>query len=170
MLILLGVVLYDRADSSHSNDGAGLGTNETGPRRRKSSAAVVAQPALKWPKFALEEVLLHNPFEPAPMPVEETKTPEAAPVLQEPLPTPEAIREENASEDRRKSVAAVIAELKQQRVRMILRTDKSVSAVIGDRVLRAGDVFDGVRVKSILPNGIVVEPAETDPQSKAGGE
>ncbi|MDB5336509.1 MAG: hypothetical protein JWN70_2128, partial [Planctomycetaceae bacterium] len=67
-----------------------------------------------------------------------------------------------AREEKRNESAAAIAEWKTRRVSLIFRDGNKVSAVIGDQLVHEGDVIQGVRVISILPNGVLVAPAAPD--------
>lgn len=45
---------------------------------------------------------------------------------------------------------------------MILRSGEKVSAMIGERLIREGEIIDGVRIVSILPNAVLAEVTQRD--------
>jgi hypothetical protein len=53
----------------------------------------------------------------------------------------------------------VIADLYRQKVSLILRTGPKTTVIIGGCRFHEGDIVDGVRIVSIHPNGVLVEPA-----------
>jgi hypothetical protein len=109
----------------------------------------------QWPKIALEEVLQHNPF--ARPPVLEPPAPEK--------PTPVAAvngldkaRQEEVRRRREQALAAVRA----QGVRMVFVGKEERVAIIGDRRVQVGDVFDGFRITKIGSDGVTLSEHASD--------
>ncbi len=135
--------------------------DQPAPRRPSATPDSVA-PVTHWPKVSLAEMLQHNPFQ-KPAALQEAPPESAAPAVVETEPaapeTPDPALVALEAE-RRKKVSATLADLQSQKVKVILRTNQKVSAVIGDRLIHEGDVIDGVKIVSILPNGVIVAPAD----------
>jgi hypothetical protein len=104
-----------------------------------------------WEAIALDEVLLHDPF----------MLPEAlqAAIVKS---TPELTRDDIAGDSeislRRQETLAL---LREKGVGMIWSTPQGYVATIGQRELRVGDEFDGLRVLEIGPRGVVLVEHET---------
>jgi len=58
---------------------------------------------------------------------------------------------------------AALTALRSKGAAAVVRSERGAAAVIGNRVVRVGDVVEGYRVVSIDPQGIVLEPI--DPNS-----
>ncbi|MCC7422589.1 MAG: hypothetical protein IT428_20095 [Planctomycetaceae bacterium] len=111
----------------------------TGDARRASRA---------WPEASLDQVLKSSPFRPL-RPTMEEPEPEAKPPVA-------AMEAPNAAAEADRSALNAFAN---RRVGAIVYTKNGPAAMIGTTLVREGDVIDGVRVVSILADGIVVEPA-----------
>lgn len=141
--------------------------------QRNSASAEAKTPATSWPEISLEEALRHNPFrETAPLhdalSTEEQHAPtesESTIVTNDRQPGIEA-----KDEDLRETVATSTADPRSLRVSMILRNGRKLCAVIGERLVREGDVIDGLRIVSISTSGVVVERASAAPSTNGSGK
>jgi hypothetical protein len=139
------------------------GASESRPRPAAGRTRVAASPRgdgdvrrkdRTWPQIALKEVLQHDPFAVprALRPPEEPKP--ATPVLK----TPDKSRQEELERQREQALAAI----RKQGVQMIFLGEKEQVALIGDRRVRVGDLFDGFRVTKIGPDGVTLSEHATD--------
>ncbi len=122
-----------------------------------SNAANVAvkKPVARRPVAAVSEeelqsTLQFNPFV-------------ASALLQAQLPGSQQTSSQQAEEQSAEKARALAAqqrlsEFKEQKVSVVFRTtDGTTAALIGKRVVREGDVIDGVRIVSISHEGVLVE-------------
>ena len=58
---------------------------------------------------------------------------------------------------------SLLAEFKTRKVKLIFRTNNKACALIGDRLIKEGEIIDGIKIVSISNNGVVVQhaPEET---------
>ncbi|MDB5388212.1 MAG: hypothetical protein JWM11_3858 [Planctomycetaceae bacterium] len=156
---LIGVLVFGQDGGAAAvNDAA---TTEPRARRRAADPAVKSK-ATVWPKVSLEEMLAHNPFAQPNLPKEtEPKIPAPEEVAAAEAKTLESAKAKSLEVERQTKVDAVMTDWRNQKVNMILRTDRGVTALIGDRKVREGQIIDGVRIVSIRPNGVIVEPVSS---------
>ena len=171
MLAVLGVVLaYVVFQGSPQPDAANQAASadaESPPARRKLSTKPVQVATLRRISMPVEQMIKQNPFAKLPDPPKPLPpTPKVvAPqvtvtVVKASAPSPEVLEAEKQTKERRQKIQQTIAELQGAKVKMILKTDKKTSAMIGNRLVSEGDVIDGVRIVSMLPSGVIVKPAE----------
>jgi hypothetical protein len=164
--VLVGV-LYTSYDGSAAPDAIAAATSSearASTARRNAATSPTVVPGPRWPKVALDQTLSHNPFaEPEAKPESRSTTSLATASTS----AETAIREMEtettpAQDEQHRLTAATLAKLQNQKVSMILLTGKKTAAVIGGHLIHEGDLVDGVRIVSILPNGVLVEPAPVD--------
>ena len=165
-LVLVGTVIAQLGGNHSALAKAGV---NAAPTAAQNATALPNGPASKviWPQVSLDEMLRHNPFaepaSPVPVKVEIPALVVATPPTGDLMTASDSEKEEEQlSEQRRQKVNAALAALRSDKVTMILRTDRKVSAMIGNRLVREGDIVDGVRIVSIQTNGVLVEPADVD--------
>jgi len=138
---------------------SGKAAVETAPRN--AAKAAVKKSRTRW-KFAdaladeLELTLKFNPF--APKPALEPQLANGATAISD----PNQIRAEEERAEQARALAAQqrLTKFRGQKVSVFLRTsDGGSAALIGGRVVREGDVVDGVRVLSISADAVVLEAA-----------
>lgn len=162
--ILVGVLVSGQSEGTTTGATAEADPALSRPRTaRQSASATTAGKLTVWPKVSLDEMLLHNPFaQPEMLRDSIPETPPAAEVeaaaAAAEAESLQAARSKELDDEQREKLEAVMAEFKNQKVKMILRTDRGVTAVIGDRKVREGDIIDGVRIVSIRPDGVIIEP------------
>jgi hypothetical protein len=114
----------------------------------EATAAKPAAPA--WPKLTAEAAAQHDPFAlPEPLARQITEGQRAP-----------SDRKPNASPPRREASAEKVAALRSKGTNVIVRGERGAAAMIGNRVVRVGDVVEGYRVVSIDLQGIVLAPAD----------
>jgi len=161
---VLAAVLWFGQGGAETLETQAASKAESGPRAARNKQVLAESTTRKtsWPKVALDTMLLNNPFalpeelqisppEEVPVEIEETAIAAAAETAKQKM-----------DEEERLKVQGVMANLKSQKVTMILRTNKDATAIIGDRVVHEGDVIEGVKIVSILPTGVLIEPAQMD--------
>lgn len=159
-VVLVGVMLYGQGDGQPA---AQTTTEATPPAsRRRVAPTNTAAVHTKWPDVSLEQMLQHNPF--AARNVASSESNPSAEIAAAPVEPPvESAAEANpVANERREKAEAFLAELRTQRVKLILRTGEKVSAMIGERLIHEGEVIDGVRIISILPNAVLAEVTQLD--------
>jgi hypothetical protein len=107
-----------------------------------------------WPKIALEEVLQHDPFA-VPPALRPPEAPKPATVATE---APDKARREELQRQRAQALAAIRA----QGVHMIFLGEEERVAIIGDRRVRVGDLFEGFRVTDIGSDGVTLSEQTSD--------
>ena len=161
---MLIAALYSSQDTGATTDSTSVTTDARAARRKAAAAPTVAA-TVRWPSVTLEQTLKHNPFAELEVPVEPPSQTTPETVTSTP-PVPVTSEEEPeidpVEENRRRKSEETLAQLQSHKVSMILRTGKKASAMIGGRLVHEGDIVDGVRIVSILPNGVLVESAPVD--------
>jgi hypothetical protein len=125
--------------------------------RAAASTPVEADAAKKgrhWPEMALEEVVQHDPFAVPP-----ALRPPTPPVPAAAAPkAPDKARREEVRRQREQTLAAI----RKQGVQMVFLGKEKRIAIIGDRRVRVGDVFDGFRVTDIGSDGVTLSEQVSD--------
>jgi hypothetical protein len=165
-IVLAGVLVFGQDSSAKPGGAADAGVTTEAPRtaRQPGKSAVVVK-TTAWPKVTLDEMLRHNPFATPNLPPEgppETPTPVKPQSVISEAQAAEKLQAETSRDEQRIKRAALVADWQNQKVKLILRTDRGVSAMIGDRKVREGQIIDGVRIVSIRPTGVLVEPVGTN--------
>ena len=159
--MLVGVILFGQGGETPVETDDVAATAESGQNnaRRKTSTSDPVAHVAHWPKVSLDEIIKHNPFSgPAVTPDVATIETVTSPVEEEPpSATADETEREEIEQERQRKAATLLAEFQSQKVKMVLRTNNKVAAVIGDQLVHEGDVIDGIRIVSILSNGVVVE-------------
>jgi hypothetical protein len=172
-VVLVGVLVYQFSGSEepppprkHPNVGrpaaarpaagstrvAAGGTRVAAP---KPDHTVVPKTDRQWPKIALEEVLQHDPFAlPTALQPPAPKKPAVAVASQ----APDKARQAEVRRQREQALAAIRA----QGVQMVFVGKEKRVAIIGDRRVRVGDVFDGFRVTDIGSDGVTLSEYVSD--------
>lgn len=146
LLVVFVVVIYVQF-------GGGAEAEIEIPKRRpetpvQTAAADGRRSTRAWPAVKLAEVIEKNPFRPI-RPIEKAEATEPV------VPTPEAEAAAAAATENRAALNAFAS----RKVDAIIATARGPAAMIGAKLVREGDVVDGVRIVSIQADGIVVEPA-----------
>ncbi len=162
-LVLVGVLVFGQNGNETAPDTADDSARMAS--RRRSATVTMPVVSTNWPEVSLEQMLQNNPFADRISLLESanvSKTAQAA-TEQEPAGAAEATDEKTlAANERRDKAEAFLTELRTQRVKMILRSGEKVSAMIGERLIREGEIIDGVRIVSILPNAVLAEVTQRD--------
>lgn len=164
--VLMGVILFGGGDAaeetaelattanSSPSGEAGTAAAVPGPRRGGLPATPKSpRKTREWPRLDPVEVIKHNPFT-----LSEAAAEQLALESGKTKDVPTA--EELAALERNKRREQLVEELRRTRVSMIFRSDAGNAAVIGNRVLKEGEIVEGVRIVSITNSGITVEPSE----------
>jgi len=109
---------------------------------RPGEAAPAKPPAPPWPKLNADAAAQHDPF----------AVPEA---LRRQLTE---ARKPNNPAPAKNVGAEALAALRSKGAAVVLRSERGAAAIVGNRVVRVGDVVEGYRVVSIDPQGILLEP------------
>lgn len=118
-----------------------------------------------WPKVDVEKLKLEHPFGP-PADLERMKKEKAERVRQEELAKARRAKE-IAELEKAARMQQAIRNFQQQGVRLVYIKDNSRVAQIGARVVKQGDVIDGIQIVEIKENGsIVFEVVEAFFESK----
>jgi hypothetical protein len=152
-IVFLAVLWYQFGDS---------GTPSATARRRPRSAArpndsrpaaelqqgaeFLPPDSIPWDPIPLDEMLAHNPFRLPPALQTATPKQAAAGHATDAISTAEAEHRQQ-----------VVAQLQTKGVSMVFEQQGQMIAVVGDRQIRVGDVIDGLRVKEITSDGLVLE-------------
>lgn len=155
---LFGFLLLGQNDPTGEPDAEEAAATETGPRRPSAKLAE-ASPAWipDWPDMDLDQTLSHNPFAPLPDAADENLSPAEQALLD--AQNDAAAADPSADEAADDSPETAVAEFRSRGVSMIFRNKEKTCAVIGDRVIQAGDIIDGVRIVAITNSEVIVEPA-----------
>lgn len=163
-VVLVYVMMQGMGESPETS------TEPEAPAARRKTAAVSTRATstveLKRVSLPIEQIVQQNPFAKLVAPPKpEPKKPEPPPVaiVSVAVPKPPDPVIEKRAKERQERIQQIIAELHGHKVRMILRTDKKTSAMIGNRLVSEGDVIEGVRIISILPTGVIVKPVAEKP-------
>lgn len=113
----------------------------------KATASTAGEP---WPKFTAATASQYDPF-----------------IVPEPLVRRIAgsakdagARKQDNATAKRATNAANVAALRSKGTSAVVHTDHGAMAVLGNRVVRVGDMVEGYRVETIDLQGIVLAPAE----------
>lgn len=165
--VLVGAIIYGQSGTKPAEGEAAAAVPapaapEAVPPQRESASTIVG--TTRWPVVSLDRMLQHNPFKHIDLPTEPVveEEPESPPAETPTAPTADAVAADLAvlKAERQKRVQEMLDELRDQKVQLILRSGDKVSAMIGTRLVHEGDLIDGVRIVSILPNGVIVEPED----------
>ena len=130
------------------------------PAVRPSETATASAPAPPWPKLSADAAAQYDPFV-----VPEALTRQLTEARQGPnvhKPNNPAFPKKTGAD----ALAALTA-LRNKGTAAVVRSERGAAAVIGNRVVRIGDVVEGYRVVSIDPQGILLEPVgENSPPEK----
>lgn len=164
--IFAGVLIFGQ-NGSESTDLAAESTDAGSVRRTgRTPSNVPSEPlrTVRWPTVELEDILRQNPFQSREELVvkEEIPVPKALVVESPPVPTDVTEKAAEVDAERREKMAALISEFQTAKVKMILRNGKQATAMIGERVIREGQVIDGVKIVSIRSDGVIIEPILND--------
>lgn len=165
-LVLVGVLYFGQGSSETAPDVTAADSARPSASRRAMPAQAAAT-VTKWPSVSLEQMLQNNPFA-ARRELSVTASTDANAAPKTPAEsvsetsTASTTEPDSAPNELRQRAEAFLDELRTQRVKMILRSGKNVSAMIGERLIREGDVIDGVRIVSILPNAVLAELTQAD--------
>ncbi len=154
-VVLVGVLVYGQPEAETVESPAAVAAETPVVRPVKTSPPKKK----KWVKVALDKAVETNPFAELTIP--------KAPAAAEPEPVArEAAAEMEAIAEAAKAREAAMADLRTQKVSVILRHSGKATAMIGGRMVREGDLLNGFRVISILPTGVVFEAEEVPPEAK----
>ena len=135
------------------------GGSETRPMQNGTSVPTpppdkghVPKQARQWPKIALEEVLRHDPFA-VPAALHPPAGPGSANTAQD---VPEKARQQELQRQREQALATI----REQGVKMVFVGKGEQVAIIGDRRVRVGDLFEGFRVTDIGSDGVTLSEQE----------
>lgn len=155
MIPLLGLVLvyvvWDNFGGSVSEGTPAVATDDS----QDAAKTAKAEPEVRiWQPLSADQIAATNPFGTPPPPAVVEETPAVS--------APDATTAGNeAAVTRADADAAAIAEIQTllaQPVQAWMRSGDRVAALIGNRVIREGDVLAGVvRVVQLDPDGMVVE-------------
>lgn len=164
--VLLAVIFWEgeappAAATASTATGArpGVAVHRSPTVARKASAKTAVKKSRFRPDVAakpedeLEMTLKFNPFAPRPslQPQLTGETTATDPQLEE-------AQQERAEKARALAVQQRLSEFKGQKVSVLLRnSDGASAALIGGRLVREGDIVDGIRVLSISTDGVVLE-------------
>lgn len=162
--VLVAALLYggdeagaDGVESSVSRSSESNGPADAAPSpvaragNRPAESLPVARKIRKWPDLDPAEVMKHNPFV-----LSERAAEEISLESENPQDTPS--EETLQLIAKQKLCDQTLDELRRARVSAVFRTSGGNAAVVGERTLREGDVFNGVRIVDITSKGITVEP------------
>lgn len=170
--VLVGVLAFNRDDTPEppispapSEDAAGANSQASdNPRRstpvdkvrvvRKSPAVRKRISAGRLPD--LSSALKHDPFA-IPSAIALPVQPEIAPQTA----VAEATDEDSVTDARRQAVQQTLNDLRSKKIMLIFRQGDGAAALIGDRVVKEGQIIDGVKIESISPRGITVLPVDS---------
>ena len=132
------------SDESTSPDAPTLVSDGTESSRSPGSAS--PQPAREWPNLPLSEILAHNPFS---MPEELVPNPHSSSVVDAAIPS-----DASPAISPRKQILEELSELE---VTAYYKSENGAVAILGDRLIREGDLLEEVvRVIAIRPDGVVL--------------
>lgn len=169
-LILIGVLVLTLAFVLFSGQGssqtgaAKTVTNAVPPAAQSTSPKPTAVAPVQWPVVSLDQMLGHNPFE-SMDDRNGMKSSESSDDADKAAGS-NASRGQSANdgEDARDQKArSLLSEFRSRKVKLIFRTNNKACALIGDRLIKEGEIIDGVKIVSISNNGVVVQhaPEET---------
>lgn len=133
------------------------------PSRRSSPngdvAAVSASWTPAWSNLSLEETLARNPFTPLNLEQNRATVENLKPAASAPPTVAVTDADEDAGASSDAEQEAALIEFQRLGVTMILKHKADTCAVVGGRLVHAGDVIDGVRIVTITSSEVIVEPA-----------
>ncbi len=174
--ILVGAIFYGQSGNTPANSDANVAVTPPASQdaaRPASTAVVPVKITTHWPAVSRERMLQHNPFKHLELPPDVSA--EAQPEAPPDEPTPDATAEAAAAEaaalaaEKQKKAQEILTEFQDRKVQMILRTGGKASAMIGNRLVHEGDIIGGIRIVSILPNGVLIEPEATGDSAQPVG-
>lgn len=131
----------DRSDTRPTENGTSVPTSPP-------DKGDVPKQDRQWPKIALEEVLQHDPFA-LPAALLPPARPSSANTAHE---VPDKVRRQELQRQREQALAAI----REQGVQMVFLGKDGQVAIIGDRRVRIGDLFEGFRVTDIGSDGVTL--------------
>jgi hypothetical protein len=141
------------AESGTSSIASASGAARSAGPNTAASVAQAGEPKTvlaSWPKFTAEAAAAYDPFAvPPAMNQKITASTRAA-----------EDRKSLNSPPKRDANAEKMAALKNKGITLIVRGERGALALVGDRVVRVGDVLEGYRVLSIDLRGVVLAPAD----------
>lgn len=163
--LLAALLINPSSDNSQNNNA--VSTAASARQRRSPEPTKSASWKPNWPKVSLDKMLHQNPFAAIDVTTAApaTNTPEtviAATPNENPPVDANSEPEDAAVAAQRRTSEETFAAFTSQKVKMTLRTGANVSALIGERLVHEGEIIDGIRIVSILPTGVLVEPVTTD--------
>jgi hypothetical protein len=164
--VLVVVLIGQFGGASSSPESAGVGQSPEGAAPRtdraadqkpkaasaaRSPDAAAAKPASRaWPKLSAEVAAQYDHFAvPEPLARQLIEGRRSA-----------GDRKPSDSLQKRGAGAESVAALKSKGTNVIVRSERGAAAMLGNRVVRVGDVVEGYRVMSIDLQGIVLAPAD----------
>lgn len=171
LALVLLVVLYRQFGGSADEPPLELvrpennSTGTSAPTEGDGRLSAVSAAGSPLPDIPLDEALMHDPFA-VPRPVQ--AEPVTPPTADEPTAAAPAAESEPAPGPQRQQ--SLQAELQQDVVRLIIRGPQGPAALFRGRWVHEGDVIDGVRVREITPDGLLVELLEPEPPQAAATE
>ncbi len=139
--------------------------NDTAATKERSQPKKLAQkPGLgaemekttsPWPVMEVAHVRQHDPFRMAPPWHDATPANQITATEEGPDPAEEAAAAAKAARDR------ILKEIREQGVRWVVVSREEAVAAIGNREVRVGDVFGGLRVTQISLDGVTLVELES---------
>ncbi len=146
----------DAAVKASPKERASQAGQASGPKSAAASAARSAQAAtpkpapFAWPKLSAEVAAQYDPFAlPEPLARKITEVNPAKVDRKSGIPPP-----------KRDVSAENVAALKSKGIALIVRTQRGAVAMVGNRVVRVGDMLEGHRVVAIDSSGVLLAPAD----------
>ncbi len=147
-LVLVAVIVGQLPESSHNSpQSASVVPPQTANQEENATSLVQVTPAKDkvsaWPEVSLELALENDPFQ-RPSWIQR----------EQPVPDPtESVPRENQTE---------LAELRKQGASIVVIGQQQRSATIGEQEYFVGDLLEGYRVKDITPQGILLDPLNSN--------
>ena len=173
ILVFVGVVLSNFTGSGTSTTAeaephrrpaklTNVGRNLPGPLAQ--SAAANSQLMKKWPEIGLDQAIAHDPFAlPVVLRPKEVEVVEEEPERPKDLKADEEAELERQIAEReilRKKQMDTIKAMQESGIGIALVTPEEQVIKIGNKKLKVGDMWDGVRIVEIRANGEVVVAIE----------
>lgn len=132
------------------------GPSSADSEREREAASVTAPAEISprtdrpWPVMELNEIVQYDPFvEPW-----RSNTEEEYPIS---LVDPDGLDDDESLDDPQEDrIESTIAAIREQGVRLIVLADGERVALVGERMVRVGDVIDGLVVTAIETDGVVL--------------
>jgi len=158
VLVVVLVVQFGGATSPTADVGpvgptspSGLVAGPRPPARPSSSVAESKTALAAWPKLTAEAAAEYDPFA-----VPKTMAEKIA------ASTSAQNRKSQKASPKRDASAEKVAALRSKGISLIVRGQRGTVAMIGNRVVRVGDMVEGYRVVSIDLQGVVLAPADRE--------